>query len=111
MQTLNLSKALVIKSILIAAGLAAAAASASATDAPQGLIADSSNTAAGTHVTDSESVAQAKWRELMVRNPAPAPGCFHASYPNTVWERVDCKIGQPRVRPTHVKPPTVDPPS
>src|ERR1700691_4214151 len=105
MKTLSRSKTHVIKSILIAAGLAAAvAASASASDAPVDLTAGSSKTAAGTLDADSESVAQAKWRELMARTPQAAEGCFHASYPSIVWRRVDCKIGQPRVRPTHAKP-------
>jgi hypothetical protein len=34
----------------------------------------------------------------------PVGGCFHASYPNIVWEKVDCKMSLPRVHPTHVRP-------
>jgi len=51
---------------------------------------------------DPVSVAHANWSALMAQNPALAEGCFHASYPDIVWQKVDCKIGQPRVHPTHV---------
>jgi hypothetical protein len=53
---------------------------------------------------DSESAARAEWRTLMAHNPMPVGGCFHASYPNIVWERVACAMRAPRVHPTHVKP-------
>ena len=53
---------------------------------------------------DTESAARANWRALMAQNPAPAEGCFHASYPDLVWENVECKTGQPRVQPEHVTP-------
>jgi len=119
------------KGILIAAGLATAVAApawaaqppdvdvsqsagntAMGTDAPVSLTAGSSNTEAGSvlsgqdtdEAVDPESLAHAKWRALMAQTSTPAEGCFHASYPDIVWERVDCKMGQPRVRPTHVKP-------
>jgi hypothetical protein len=100
----NRSRIHAIKPILIAAGLAAAATvSASATDALPGLTADSSNSAAGSVVVDPESAAQTKWRALMAQTATPDEGCFHASYPNNVWEKEDCKVAQPRVRPVHVK--------
>jgi hypothetical protein len=51
---------------------------------------------------DSHSAALHQWRGLMAQNPPPDKGCFHASYPNA-WEKVDCKIGEPRVHPTHAK--------
>jgi hypothetical protein len=89
MKTRSRRKTRVIHAILIASALAAAAASGSVT--------------AGPVVADPESVAQAKWRDLMARNPAPADGCFYAAYPSVVWQRTDCKIGQPRVHPTPVK--------
>jgi hypothetical protein len=73
--------------------------------------ASSSRTEAGALLTghtdeglDPEAVAQTNWSALMVRTPSPDAGCFHASYPNIVWERVPCKIGRPRTHPTHVKP-------
>jgi hypothetical protein len=52
---------------------------------------------------DRESVAHANWRAAMAQNSTPAEGCFHASYPNIVWERMDCRIGQPRAHPVHLK--------
>ncbi|MBS0456399.1 MAG: hypothetical protein JSS44_03555 [Proteobacteria bacterium] len=33
---------------------------------------------------------QAIWRELIHTNPAPANGCFHATYPSTQWVRGTC---------------------
>jgi hypothetical protein len=53
---------------------------------------------------DPESAAHANWRTLIAHNPASGEGCFHASYPNLVWESVDCKVAQPSVHPVHVKP-------
>ena len=63
---------------------------------------DSTNTNAAT-TSDPESVARENWRSLMRQNPAPAEGCFHASYPNIVWESVECKVAQPRFHPVHSK--------
>jgi hypothetical protein len=74
------------KHILIAAGLAiAAAAPAWAKDA----------------VVDPQSAVRAQWRAFMAQNLTPADGCFHASYPDVVWQKVACKTGEPRVRPWH----------
>src|ERR1700685_456209 len=75
-----------IKHMLIVAGLAiAVAAPAWAKDA----------------AADRQSAARAQWRTLMAQNPTPAEGCFHASYPDVVWQKVACKTGEPRVRPRH----------
>lgn len=38
----------------------------------------------------SEEQAQAIWRDLVHSNPAPAEGCFHATYPSTAWVRDTC---------------------
>lgn len=38
----------------------------------------------------SDAQAQESWRDMMARNPSPADGCFHASYPSTRWEAVEC---------------------
>jgi hypothetical protein len=38
------------------------------------------------------------WRAIMAQNQ-PGEGCFRASYPNTVWEEVECKALHPRVHP------------
>jgi hypothetical protein len=81
MKTLNHS----IKRILVAACLAAAVAAPAWPEQPPD--------------ADQESVAHSNWRAFMAQNPASEEGCFHASYPNTVWEREDCKVGQPRVHP------------
>jgi len=82
-----------IKGILIAAGLATAVA-------VPALAAEQSTAGA----VDPESAAHAQWRETMKQVATPDEGCFHASYPNLVWERVECKIAQPRVRPVRIKP-------
>jgi hypothetical protein len=31
-----------------------------------------------------------EWRHAMHQQPAPQQGCYHASYPSTEWEKVDC---------------------
>jgi hypothetical protein len=53
---------------------------------------------------DPEATARDNWRDFMTHNPESAEGCFHASYPNFVWEKTDCKVAQPRVHPVHRKP-------
>jgi hypothetical protein len=57
--------------------------------------------------TDEAAAAQSaaledQWHELMRQNPPTDKGCFRATYPNA-WEKVNCRIGQPSVHPTHVK--------
>jgi hypothetical protein len=117
-----------IKRSLLAASFAAVvSASAWAAQLPDAVASDSPRTAMGTPASvtassssgeaaplligqtdeglDPEAVAHTNWSALMVRTPSPDAGCFHASYPNIVWERVPCKIGQPRTHPTPVKPP------
>ena len=37
-----------------------------------------------------ESQAHATWSETMHHTSVPEKGCFHASYPNTQWEGVEC---------------------
>ncbi|MGA2190615.1 MAG: hypothetical protein ABSH33_19010, partial [Steroidobacteraceae bacterium] len=119
-----------IKCILIAAGLATAAAApvwaaqlpelvsrsaantAMGTDAPASLAAGSPDAGAASALAgqdtgaavDPQSAALHSWRKLMTQNPAPVEGCFHASYPNVTWDRVECKAAQPGVHPVHVKP-------
>jgi hypothetical protein len=53
---------------------------------------------------DPESAARESWRDVMAHNPAAAEGCSHASYPNYVWEKVDCKVAHPLFHPVHRKP-------
>jgi hypothetical protein len=39
---------------------------------------------------DAEAQARETWRESMVRTDVPDEGCFHASYPSTEWQKVEC---------------------
>lgn len=39
---------------------------------------------------DVEFQAHATWREVMHYVKTPVVGCFHASYPSTQWEQVEC---------------------
>jgi hypothetical protein len=55
---------------------------------------------AGSAVNARESQAREIWRSGLSNNPPSAEGCFHAAYPNLVWERVACSGGVPRVHPT-----------
>jgi hypothetical protein len=121
MEILKDSKVLrgVLKDLLLSAGFATAVAGCAwgielpadiVSDAPVDQAASSSteaepvSAAQDVAAVDSESAARAAWGTLMVHNPMPVSGCFHASYPNIVWERVDCKMSPPRVHPTHVRP-------
>lgn len=49
----------------------------------------------------AESKDHAIWRDLVHTNPAPDTGCFHATYPSTIWVRDECHPTPPRF----VKPP------
>ena len=46
----------------------------------------------------------AAWRQTMHRTPSPQGGCFHATYPGTDWEKVECaappvyQSARPRLR-------------
>src|ERR1700732_3864660 len=53
---------------------------------------------------DPEAVARDNWRDFMTHNPESAEGCFHASYPNFLWEKADCKVAQPRFHSVHKQP-------
>jgi len=83
-----------IKRIFVAAGFATAISASAWADG----------------AVDPDFAAHAAWSAFMVQHPAPAAGCFHASYPHVVWERVDCKIDKPRVHPTHITPADDKPP-
>lgn len=55
------------------------------------LIAASISTAsAASASTDLEAQFHASWRHTMQHTAAPEHGCFHASYPSTVWSKVNC---------------------
>jgi hypothetical protein len=82
-----------VKVTIIAAAVAAA------------LIATTTITSAATSAAttaDEEALARSNWRALLAKNPAPAQGCFHASYPSLDWESVACKATQTRVHPVPV---------
>lgn len=53
---------------------------------------------------DPESAAHRQWREAIANTPTHDEGCFHASYPNFTWEKVDCKTDPGRSHPTHATP-------
>jgi hypothetical protein len=94
-----------IKRILIVAGLASAVAAPAWATQPPTEIVSQGESSSNSEAVDPESVAHGKWREFMAQNSAPEEGCFHASYPNTDWETVECKRGEPLVRPVHAEPP------
>ena len=53
---------------------------------------------------DAEAAARDNWRAIMAHNPDSEEGCFQASYPNVIWEKVDCKEAHPSVHPAFHKP-------
>jgi hypothetical protein len=83
LQTMKLSNhlSLVVIGVLSLAGPAFAASSNDAT-------------------VDPEAAARKIWRDSIAKLPIAAEDCSHLSYPNYVWEHVDCKETQPRVLPT-----------
>jgi hypothetical protein len=52
---------------------------------------------------DADAAARDNWRAAITQN-TQSEGCFQASYPNTVWEQVECKELHPRVHPVFHKP-------
>jgi hypothetical protein len=49
-----------------------------------------------------ESMTRDDWRTFMAHHSAEEEGCFHALYPNTAWERVDCEESSSNVHPVHI---------
>jgi hypothetical protein len=47
---------------------------------------------------DPQEAAHREWHKLMHQIPTEE-GCFHASYPNLVWEEVACASSPPSARP------------
>lgn len=62
--------------------------------------ADLSAQASNDIVSPLEAQAREHWREDISHIATPSEGCFHATYPSIVWERVACKAAIPRVAPT-----------
>ncbi|MGP0056360.1 MAG: hypothetical protein ACLPQI_12470 [Steroidobacteraceae bacterium] len=54
---------------------------------------------------DPEAAAQQQWRADITQIDTPSEGCFQASYPDLVWERMDCMTTQMLVHPVHASPP------
>ncbi len=50
-------------------------------------------------ISQSESQARADWRENIAHVATPAEGCFHATYPSILWQKVDCKTAPVRYQP------------
>lgn len=48
--------------------------------------------------SDPEAVAKKNWRDGIAKIPVTSRGCFHASYPNFVWESMTCTTPQPRAQ-------------
>src|SRR5581483_6748987 len=73
-----------LKTLLLAAGLIGIASPAwSAED----------------QVVDPELALQVQWQQNMQSIEPPDEGCFHASYPELFWERVECTLATPLVHP------------
>ncbi len=54
---------------------------------------------------DADAAARESWGAFMAHYPQPDVGCFTATYPNLVWEQVECKVlTHPQVHPTVRKP-------
>ena len=81
---------LILATLVAAAPLASIPQSAFAAEAP------------GKAVDQAEVQARQVWRETMHDLSAPESGCFHASFPSTRWEQVECAepSGYRSARPT-----------
>ncbi|HEY4749521.1 MAG TPA: hypothetical protein VIH60_03940 [Steroidobacteraceae bacterium] len=65
----------------------------------------SASTAADTATTSDPEKAQRKmWRAVIRNTPVPGGGCFHVSYPDVAWQRVECKEAKPRVHHASRRP-------
>jgi len=86
-----------IKRSLIAAGLVAAVAAPAWSAELPDVVAQQS---AATRL-DPNAAAHAQWKAVMKQYSTPGEGCFHASYPNVSWEKVECSRGEPRAHTEH----------
>jgi hypothetical protein len=55
-------------------------------------------------VSDAEAAAVDNWRGIIAETAQPEEGCFQATYPDIVWEQVECKELHPRVHPVFHRP-------
>jgi hypothetical protein len=53
---------------------------------------------------DTDAAARADWFAFISQNTYPGEGCFQASYPDTIWQQVECKELHPRVHTVVHKP-------
>jgi hypothetical protein len=60
--------------------------------------------AVDTAAADPEAAARETWRSFMTQNAASEEGCFHASYPSYLWEKVSCHVAHPRFHPVFKRP-------
>ena len=70
-----------------------------------------STAADATTMSEPEKAARRTWRAVIRNTPVPAGGCFHVSYPNVAWERVECKEAKPHVHHASRRPATPAPAS
>jgi len=45
--------------------------------------------------------AHTQWRDTMIRMDTPHEGCFQATFPSTLWERVPCRTISKHAHPEH----------
>ncbi len=45
----------------------------------------------------ADAAAHNSWRTVMARHENAEPGCYRATYPSMLWEKVECKQGNLRV--------------
>lgn len=58
--------------------------------------------AEGTDTVAADAKARAEWREQMAHLKAPeADSCYHAAFPSTTWEKVDCTRAPDRMYMPH----------
>jgi hypothetical protein len=48
---------------------------------------------AHTETADADAAAHKSWRTVMARHKNAEPGCYRATYPSMVWEKIECKEG------------------
>jgi hypothetical protein len=61
---------------------------------------------AGSVDITSDGAAVHQWQDSMIDIETPGEGCYHASYPDFVWERITCIETLARVHPVRRQPQT-----
>ena len=100
----RLVQATAIVSLLMSAGCSSSVLAQTTNDATaqttNGVTAQPTN-GVTTKPTKAEMDA---WSEAIKNIPQPSGGCFHISYPNLTWTKVDCGP-EPTYRATPIRPP------